>query len=257
MTPRSFACAVITGGSLLLGATIFANVVADPQGVFGTDVIAHSANPNWRYLQFLKYKDQGSQIDGLIFASSRGTFLDRDLLADRTGDRRILDFAVPYGLITDHLPLLQYVLKDKKARGEQLKSVFLLLDLDLFGTAPWTNTNIDAFLPPDVSGESTARFWWRYLTVFQYRNWRNTLQRRRRDATPQLSGLTQDDNLRHPVIAAFPAITRVRNNDARRSIIAVAGQATKEFNCFGAAGSSITSGFVPADFVPRAIRRTL
>jgi hypothetical protein len=131
-------------------------------------------------------------------------------------------------LITDHLPLLQYVLNDKKARGEQLKSVFLLLDLDLFGSAPWTNTNIDAFLPPAVSGESTARFWWRYLTVSQYRNWRNTLQRRRRDATPQLSGLTQDDTLKHPVIAAFPAITHLQNNDARRSMIAVAGQATKD-----------------------------
>ena len=73
-------------------------------------------------------------------------------------------------------------MRDKTERGEHLKSVLLLLDIDLFGKTPWTNTNIDAFLPPALSGESPVRFWWRYLTAYQYGNWRDSLRMRYRTA---------------------------------------------------------------------------
>ena len=113
---------------------------------------------------------------------------------------------MPFGLVTDHLPLLQYVLSDKRARGERLKSVLLLVDLDLFGKSPWTNTNIDAFLPPALSGESPVRFWWRYLTSYQYGNWRGTLRRRYLTA-----GLENSKNSaagsRHSTLADLSLIT--------------------------------------------------
>jgi hypothetical protein len=181
MIPRNFSWVVIVGFELLLAGTVFANVFADPQGVFGDDA-AYRENPNWRYLELKHYQRDASQIDGLVLASSRGRSFDNDHLASRSGNQQILNFSVPYGLVTDHLPFLQYVLRDKKERGERLKSVLLLLDLDLFGKAPWTNTNIDAFLPPALSGESPVRFWWRYLTVYQYGNWRDSLRLRYRTA---------------------------------------------------------------------------
>jgi hypothetical protein len=179
MTSRNFSWTVIVGFGLLFAGTVFANVFVDPQGVFGGDA-AYRENPNWRYLEFMHYQRDASQIDGLVFASSRGRSFDNDHLANRSGNRQILNFAVPFGLVTDHLPLLQYVLRDKKERGERLKSVLLLLDVDLFGKPPWTNTNIDAFLPPTLSGESPLRFWWRYLTAYQYGNWRDSLRLRYR-----------------------------------------------------------------------------
>jgi hypothetical protein len=177
MTPRSFSWAVIVGFELLFAGTVFANVFADPQGVFGDDA-AYRENPNWRYLELKHYQRDAPQIDGLVLASSRGRSFDNDQLASQSGNRQILNFSVPYGLVTDHLPFLRYVLRDKKGRGEHLNSVLLLLDIDLFGKAPWTNTNIDAFLPPALSGESSVRFWWRYLTVYQYANWRRSLRLR-------------------------------------------------------------------------------
>lgn len=181
MTSRNFSWAVIVGFALLFAGTVFANVLVDPQGVFRGDAV-HRGNPNWRYLQFEHYRQDASQIDGLILASSRGHFLDDDLLASQSSNRQILNFSVPFGLVTDYLPFLQYVLRDKKERGERLKSVLLLLDLDLFGKTPWTNTNIDAFLPTALSGESPVRFWWRYLTAYQYGNWRGSLRLRYRTA---------------------------------------------------------------------------
>jgi hypothetical protein len=177
MTPRNFSWAVIVGFGLLFAGTVLANVFVDPQGVFGGDA-AHRENPNWRYLEFKHYQRDASQIDGLVFASSRARSFDVDHLASRSGNQQILNFAVPFGLVTDHLPFLEYVLRDKKERGERLKSVLLLLDIDLFGKPPWTNTNIDAFLPPTLSGESPLRFWWRYLTAYQYGNWRDSLRLR-------------------------------------------------------------------------------
>jgi hypothetical protein len=79
-------------------------------------------------------------------------------------------------MISDHLPTLEYLLRDKAARGERLKAVLLMLDVDHFGKAPWTNINLDGFLPPEVSGEHPARFWWRYLTAFQWRVWSATVR---------------------------------------------------------------------------------
>ncbi len=79
-------------------------------------------------------------------------------------------------MISDHLPTLEYLLRDKAARGERLKSVLLMLDVDHFGKVPWTNTNLDGFLPPEISGEHPARFWWRYLTAFQLRVWVATIR---------------------------------------------------------------------------------
>lgn len=87
-------------------------------------------------------------------------------------------FAVPFGLLSDHLPFLEYVVRDRAQRGEHIGALLLIIDADHFGKAPWTNVDIDSFLPPPVSGEGVAYFWWRYLTAFQYRNWRNAIARR-------------------------------------------------------------------------------
>jgi hypothetical protein len=83
-------------------------------------------------------------------------------------------------MITDHLPALEYVLRDKAARGEKVRAALLLIDVDTFGKLPATNVNIDSFLPPELSGEHPARFWWRYLTVFQFRMWRGIVAYRLR-----------------------------------------------------------------------------
>ena len=231
MTARSFALSLIIGAGLLLGTTLSANVLTDPQGVFGINIIAQSADPNWRYLLFNQYKRDASGIDGIIFGSSRAAYIDGTAFGDRIGRPQVLKFAVPYGLITDHLPMLQYVLNDKKARGEQLKSVLLLLDLDLFGKTPWTNTNINAFLPPAISDESTVRFWWRYLTAFQYRKWRDSVRRRYRDAVLRQSGSTEKNNtlVRQSAVAGFPAAATGGAGDASRSIqTAASGQLADE-----------------------------
>ena len=55
-----------------------------------------------------------------------------------------------------------------------------MVDVDHFGKAAWTNSNLDSFLPPAVSGEHPARFWWRYLTAFQFRVWRGIVAHRLR-----------------------------------------------------------------------------
>ena len=79
--------------------------------------------------------------------------------------------------MTDYVPMLGSPLQDKSVRGEHIAAVFLMLDADLFGTHPWTDNNIDSFLPPGVGDESQWRFWWRYLTVFQFTDWRRYVSR--------------------------------------------------------------------------------
>jgi hypothetical protein len=165
---------MIAGGALFFG-TALANVVIDPVAVFGTDLFPRR-HPNYRFLGVRDYEKNAKSVDALFFSSSRGYSIDQSLLAKAMGAQKLHDQAVPYGLITDHLPVLEYILRDKASRGEKIKSVFLMLDTDLLGKPPWTNVNIDCFLPPEVTGGSQARFWWRYLTAVQLLTWRDGIR---------------------------------------------------------------------------------
>jgi hypothetical protein len=53
---------------------------------------------------------------------------DRAPLAELLGAGAVANFSVPFGLSTDHLPVLQFLVRDKAARGGRLKAGFLALD---------------------------------------------------------------------------------------------------------------------------------
>lgn len=173
---KGYARALIVGAFLLLAGTVAANVISDPEHVFHTGLFPVGINRNERVETFERYKREASSVDALIFSSSRGGQFDHQILQDDMGAKHLLSLAVSYGMITDHLPIFEYILKDKAARGQSIKSVLLLLDVDFFGKQPWTNSNINSFLPPELSGESPVRYWWRYLTAFQYRLWRDIMK---------------------------------------------------------------------------------
>ncbi len=175
ISPRAFVLCFVAILAALLAGTMTANVAIDPEAVFGTHPDAPRANANSRYTRFIAYRDGNTRPDGVLFASSRGTGFDPNALARAMGVNDIANFSVNYGMVTDHLPVLEYLIREKAARGERLKSALLMVDVDHFGKAPWTNSNLDGFLPPAVSGEHPARFWWRYLTAFQFRVWRTTI----------------------------------------------------------------------------------
>jgi hypothetical protein len=172
---RRYVIATVAIAVAWLAATMAANVLVDPQGVFGTNLVPEHFNPNVRYGALRDYAAAPERYDAVLFASSRGNAYDRALLARRLGVRAVANFSVPFCLLTDHLPALEFLLRDKTARGGRLAAVFLVLDADFFGKAPWTNVNIDSFLPPQISGESAFRFWWRYLTAFQFKHWKSDL----------------------------------------------------------------------------------
>ena len=178
--PRTFVIALLAGVFGVLAATIAINYALDPQYVFGTPLIREDDNANYRYHRVRQYQAQREHIDGVLFASSRGKAFDSALVAQKIGVNAVAKFDVTAGMITDHLPALEYVLRDKASRGEKIKAALLLIDVDTFGKLPATNVNIDSFLPPELSGEHPARFWWRYLTVFQFRMWRGIIAHRMR-----------------------------------------------------------------------------
>jgi len=177
MRARNFAFCLIAFLALLLGGTMAANVIIDPEAVFDPSKAGERVNANSRYMRYVDYLKNGRHAEAVLFGSSRGNIFERDVLAQQLGVASVQNFSVTYGMITDHLPTLEYVIREKAARGEKLKSVLLMLDVDHFGKAPWTNVNLDGFLAPEVSGEHPARFWWRYLTAFQFRVWRATVRK--------------------------------------------------------------------------------
>jgi hypothetical protein len=189
MRVGTFALALVGIAAALLAGTMATNVAVDPEAVFGTHPNSIRVNENSRYRRYVEYRDAREHPDGAIFASSRGNGFERGDLARALGVPSVANFSFTYGMVSDHLPTLEYLLRDKAARGARLKSVLLMLDVDHFGKVPWTNTNLDGFLPPEISGEHPARFWWRYLTAFQLRTWIATIRQvpaRRVDAPARM-----------------------------------------------------------------------
>lgn len=184
MNARRYALTLIVGAFTLFASTVVANVVLDPQQVFETGLFPPTNNINQRNRKLLAYKQNARATDGVLFASSRGNFFDERALSRKMGITAPLNASVPYGMISDHLPLLDHILRDKSAHGERIKAVLLMLDADFFGKPPWTGVNVDAFLPPELSGESAARYRWRYLTAVQFRLWRDVIRADREPAVP-------------------------------------------------------------------------
>ena len=176
MRPRTYALTFIGLAAGLFVGVMSANLAIDTQGVFGTGLLGQPLNPNTRYRRFVDYQADANRYEGLLFGSSRAIDLPVDEL-ERTKGIAFANFAVQFGLIADDMPVLQYVLREKAAKRQRLRAVFLLLDPDLFGAEPRTNRFLQTMLAPDVTGEAPLRFWWRYLTAIQVGTWRGEIAR--------------------------------------------------------------------------------
>jgi hypothetical protein len=185
--PRTYALSLMTFGAGLFVAVVAANLTIDTEGVFGTGLLGQPLNPNARYQRFVAYEATSDRYDGLLFGSSRALDLPVAELQEM-GGATFADFAVQFGLITDHLPVLEYVLRDKAAKRERLAAVFLLLDADAFGDQPRTNRFLQTMLAPPLTGEQPVRFWWRYLTAIQVGTWRGEIVRAWANAPPREGG---------------------------------------------------------------------
>jgi hypothetical protein len=174
MHARTYAVALSTIGAALFVAVAAANLIIDPQQVFGTGLIPPTDPTNNRFARFAAYQADANRYDGLLFGSSRARFLPRDELARRM-NARFADFAVDGGALTDHLPVLEYIVRQKAARNGKVRAVVLLLDIDYFGSPVSTNRFNNTLLPAEVSGESVLRFRWRHLTWIQFRTWRRAI----------------------------------------------------------------------------------
>ena len=176
---RTYALTLILGAAVLLMSVVAANLLIDPQGVFGTNLLPRSPNINYHYRNLAAYDAAPDHFDGLLFGSSRTQATPTAELSRRITGVTFANFSVIRGMLPDFLPALEYVLADKAKRGERLRAVFLLLDIDTFGDPAATNRYIETLLPQALSGESGVNFWWRNLTALQVRSWQRILREAR------------------------------------------------------------------------------
>jgi hypothetical protein len=176
MKPRTYALTLILGAAALFASVVAANILLDPQGVFGTNVLPRSPNANHHYRNLTAYDAASDRFDGLLFGSSRTQGIPMAELSRRMNGATFANFSVVRGMLPDFLPALEYVLADKGKRGQRLRAVFLLLDIDTLGDPAATNRYIETLLPQALSGESGVYFWWRNLTALQVRSWQRILR---------------------------------------------------------------------------------
>ena len=176
MTSRTYALILSSVGILLFLAVACANVIVDPEFVFATKLLTRTGSGNERLERFRAYEAAPDRYDGLLFGSSRARFIPLDELSKRTDGVTFASFSVGQGLLSDHVPVLEYILRQKASSKTGLRAVFLLLDIDFFGTPPLTNQFNYAMLPPALMGESQVRFLWRHLTAIQFKTWRSRIR---------------------------------------------------------------------------------
>jgi hypothetical protein len=180
MQTRTYALAISAIGFGLFVAVVGANLVIDPQNVFGTGLLPRSPNANDRYEKLLAYQEAPQRYDALFFGSSRANVMPLDELSRSMGGVSFASFAVVGGMVIDHLAALEFIIREKTKRGERLRAVFVLIDVDAMGRRPYTNETNQFLMPPVLSGEQPARFWWKNLVTIQFKAWGSALRAGRR-----------------------------------------------------------------------------
>jgi hypothetical protein len=172
MQARTYALALIAASIALLCTVIGTNLYLDPQGIYRGKTLDLSPSANNRYFRLKSYQADADSYDGLFFASSRGHIMPLDDLSRYAGVK-FASFSLYGGTMVDHLPVLEYVLRDKAAKSLRLRAVFLLFDADFIGDRPLTNRFVQHTWPPEITGESWARFWWKNLSAIQIDAWKD------------------------------------------------------------------------------------
>jgi hypothetical protein len=183
--PKQFALSLIAAGAGLFGVVVAANVIVDPQAVLGTSLLGHVELPNQRYSAFEDFLARPQRYDGLIFGSSRGPGIDPKRLSRELDGSVFADFSVSSGQISDHVPVLEYAVRDKDPRRKRIRAVFLMLDADYFGVRQIGRNAMHMLPHPVLAGEARGRFIWRHLTAIQMRAWTLSVRQwwRRRGGT--------------------------------------------------------------------------
>lgn len=192
MQARTYSLAALSVAFGLFAAVAVANLLVDPEAVLGTGVLGKPLNFNDRYLSMEAYEADPDRYDGLLFGASRGNVFPLDLLSEQMGGATFANFSAIGGQIIDHVAVLEHVLRTKAARGKRLRAVFLLLDVDLFGDRQFANRTIQSQWHPVLTGESRARFKWRYLTAIQTQAWRDEVRRAMARAAVRTEGAPDD-----------------------------------------------------------------
>jgi hypothetical protein len=185
MQMRTYALALMAIAFGLFVAVVSTNILINPQYVFATRLLPQPQNLNDRYRQVLEYQAAPQKYDGIIFGSSRAFSIPLDELSQAMDGVHFASFAVVGGTIVDHMAALKFVLRDKAARGERIRAVFLLLDTDAIGQRPLTNESNQFLLPPALSGENPIRFWWKNLITIQFKAWESAIRSARRTWSQQ------------------------------------------------------------------------
>ena len=174
MQPRTYCLSLVATAFTLFALVAGLNLVLDPQAAFGTRLVPSSFR-NDRFVQFAAYQAAADTHDGVLFASSRGRFIPHDELGNRM-NANFATFTLDGGTLSDHVPLLEFIVRQKTARQKPLKAAMLLLDVEEVGNPPAALLFDNTVMPPEVTGENKLRFWWRHLTWVQLRAWRGAFR---------------------------------------------------------------------------------
>jgi hypothetical protein len=194
MQPRVYVIALVAVALAVVSAIAGTNLFIDPQGVFGSGLVPTTGYQNRRFLRVEAYKASPDRYDGVMFGSSRSWLFDVSEISRRM-DANLADFSVDRATISEHLSVLDFLLRDKAAKHGPMRAAILLLDVDLLGASDSIHSAIQFLQPPAISGGNPVRFWWRNLIGVQFAAWKSGVREAwRTQAVEQIPGANPLDS---------------------------------------------------------------
>lgn len=165
---RRFAQLAISLAGAFLTVCVTANLLIDPYGVFGTRLLPSHISTNYRHFTYARYLRERATIDTIVLGSSRvGLAFDPATVEAALPGRRVAQFWAQAGTVSDALPIVRAVMRDRERGLTRVDTAILVLDLQLLGT------NVSPFgrftrHHPAVTGESSALYYISYLFHLDY-----------------------------------------------------------------------------------------
>lgn len=186
MTHRNYALRLMALPFIMMAAVAAANLVLDPQGVFGTNLFPQTVSRNVRYKQFESYLKDRDLYDALVFGSSRSAAIQISELERLMPGTRVAHMGAPAGVPSEHVAVLERIIEDKASARQRLSTVLIFLDYDLMRARPLNQQGLSARPHPTVSGESRFQFFLQHVVAVQWDAWREVVRPKRN--APRFAG---------------------------------------------------------------------
>ena len=153
---------------------MFINYSIDPFNIFDSKVLNRDFQPNGRYLKIEHLTKNKNKYNSLIIGSSRIGNTDPAIIEKYLPGSKFYNFTLGLSNLNDNLIHLNYLIEN----NYKIKNIYLQVDvLENFDSFKLSEGDFHKKYHPLVSKENPIAFYFKYLTIFPFKNLKGKLEK--------------------------------------------------------------------------------